>query len=130
MHSPATSRRLCPSWLPVGRHMGPDPPMAGSVHRLPRPGGLVLVTQIEPVCCKKVYLRLVPAVAYCLENLWEEKPLCLNGLASLDILSATIFSRPGICRALRGTCFLAHQVRILHKRAHRGPKFIPPSLFM
>ena len=28
--------------------------------------------------------------------------------------------------ALRVPCFLEHQVRILHSRAHRGPDFIPP----
>ena len=32
MGSLATSPPLCPRWLPVGRHMGPVPPMADSVH--------------------------------------------------------------------------------------------------
>ena len=49
---------------------------------------------------------------------------------SLDSLSATTFSRPGICRPLRVTCFLVHQVKILHSRAHSGPDLMPPSLFM
>ena len=49
---------------------------------------------------------------------------------SLESLSATIFSWPGMCQALRVTCFLAHQVKILHSRAQRGPDLIPPSLFM
>ena len=52
-----------------------------------------------------------------------------SGLA-LIFLSATTFSRPGMCRALRVTCLVVHQVRILHKRAHRGPDLMPPSLFM
>ena len=45
---------------------------------------------------------------------------------SLDSLSATTSSRPGMCRA----CFLVHQVKILHSRAPSGPDLIPPSLFM
>ena len=49
---------------------------------------------------------------------------------SLDSLSAITFSRPGIWRALRVTCFLVHQDRILHNRAHREPDFIPPSLLI
>ena len=34
-----------------GKSYGSDPAMAGQVHRLSRPGGPVLVTQIRPVCC-------------------------------------------------------------------------------
>ena len=49
---------------------------------------------------------------------------------SLDSLSATTFSRPGMCRAFRVTCFLVHQVKILHSRAQSGPDLMPPSLFM
>ena len=49
---------------------------------------------------------------------------------SLDSLSATTFSWPVMCRALRVTYLLVHQVRILHRRAHRGPDFIPLSLFI
>ena len=49
---------------------------------------------------------------------------------SLDSLSATTFSQPGICRALRVTCFLVHQVKILHSRAQSEPDLMPPSLFM
>ena len=45
---------------------------------------------------------------------------------SLDSLSAITFSRPGMWCALRITCFLVHQDRILHSRAHREPDFIPP----
>ena len=40
---------------------------------------------------------------------------------SLDSLSATMFSWPGMCRALRVTLFLVHQVKILHSRAQSGP---------
>ena len=40
-------------------------------------------------------------------------------------LSATTFSRPGMCRALRITCFLVHQVKILHSRAQSGPCLLP-----
>ena len=50
--------------------------------------------------------------------------------ASLDSLFATTFSRPGIFRALRLICFLVHQVKILHRRAHSWPNPIPPFLFM
>ena len=49
---------------------------------------------------------------------------------SLDSLSATTFSRPGMCRAFRVTCFLVYQVKILHGRAQSGPDLMPPSLFM
>ena len=35
---------------------------------------------------------------------------------SLDSLSATTFSRPGMCRALRVTCFLVHQVNRFRQR--------------
>ena len=49
---------------------------------------------------------------------------------SLDSLSATTFKWPGMCRALRVTGFLVHQVKFLHSRAHNKPNFIPPSLFM
>ena len=45
---------------------------------------------------------------------------------SLDSLSATTFSRPGMCRGLRVTSFLEHQVMI----AYSGPNIVPPSLFM
>ena len=34
---------------------------------------------------------------------------------SLDSLSGTTFSQPGMCRALRVTCFQEHQVRIFHR---------------
>ena len=49
---------------------------------------------------------------------------------SLDSLSATTFSRPGMCQAFRVTCFLVHQVKILHSRGQSGPDLMPPSLFM
>ena len=49
---------------------------------------------------------------------------------SLDSLSATTFSRPGMCRGFRVTCFVVHQVKILHSRAQSGPDLMPPSLFM
>ena len=45
---------------------------------------------------------------------------------SLDSLSATTLGRPGMCRALV-TCFLVHQVKILHSMAQSGPDLIPPS---
>ena len=32
--------------------------------------------------------------------------------------------------ALRVTCFLVHQAKILNSRAHSRPDLIPPSLFM
>ena len=48
--------------------------------------------------------------------------------ASLDSLAATMFSWPGMCRGLV-TCFLVHQVKILHSRAQSGPDLMPPSLF-
>ena len=35
---------------------------------------------------------------------------------SRDSLSATTFSRPRMCQALRVTCCLLHQVKILHSR--------------
>ena len=38
MGSPATSPLLCPRWLLVGRHMGPDPHRTGWVHPLAMPG--------------------------------------------------------------------------------------------
>ena len=63
------------------------------------------------------------------EDLWQEKPLCWMVWPSLDSLSATTFSRPGMCRALV-TCFLVHQVKILHSRAQSGPNLMPPSLFI
>ena len=43
--SPATSPLLCPRWRPMGRHIGPDPPMADWVHPQPRPVGLEPVKQ-------------------------------------------------------------------------------------
>ena len=49
---------------------------------------------------------------------------------SLNSLSATIFSWPGMCRALRVTCFLVHQVKIFHGRTQSGPDLMPLSLFM
>ena len=48
---------------------------------------------------------------------------------SLDSLSATTFGRPGMCRALV-TCFLVHQVKILHSRAQSRHDLMPPSLFV
>ena len=44
---------------------------------------------------------------------------------SLDSLTAIIFSQLVMYQTLRVTCFLEHQVRILHRRAHRGTDFIP-----
>ena len=49
----------------------------------------------------------------------------LSGRASL---SATTLSWPGMCRALRVTWFLVHQVKILHSKAQSGPDLMPPSL--
>ena len=45
---------------------------------------------------------------------------------SLDSLSATTFSRPRMCRALRINCFSEHQVRIIHKGHTEGPTLPPP----
>ena len=45
---------------------------------------------------------------------------------SWDSLSATTFSWPRMCRALRVTCFLAHHVKILHNRAQSKPDLMPP----
>ena len=36
----------------------------------------------------------------------------------------------GMCQALRVTCFLQHQVRILHSRPQRGSHFIPFSFLI
>ena len=47
-------------------------------------------------------------------SVWMVRP-------NLDSLSATTFSWPGMCRALRVTSFLVHQVKILHSRAQSGP---------
>ena len=56
-------------------------------------------------------------------HLWMVRP-------SLDSLSATTFSWPGMCLALSVTCFLVHQVKILHRRAQSEPDLITPFLFM
>ena len=40
------------------------------------------------------------------------------------------FSQAGMCQGLRDTCFLEQEVRILHNRAHSGPYFMAPSLFI
>ena len=50
-------------------------------------------------------------------SVWMVRP-------SLDSLSAITFSWRGMCRAL------SHHVRILNRRAHREPDFIPLSLFI
>ena len=46
---------------------------------------------------------------------------------SLDSLSAIMFRRPGMCRALRVTVFLVHQASI-HSRAHKGARLHSPLL--
>ena len=69
---------------------------------------------------KQVHLGLVPLAAYGLEDIWVKGPFCLNGQASLDSLSAIIFSEPGMCQALRVTLFLVHQVT---ERARLHPNF-------
>ena len=51
MGSPATSPPLCKRWLPVGRHMGPDPPRTGWVHPMPKQGDLGPVKQNLAVSC-------------------------------------------------------------------------------
>ena len=42
-------------------------------------------------------MRLVPPGTYQLEDIWMQRTLSLNDLESLDSLSATTFSQPGIC---------------------------------
>ena len=63
--SPATSPPFCPRWLLVGRHMHPDPPMAGWVCWLPRPGSLVPLTQTEVTCWTSWQIGLFEASATC-----------------------------------------------------------------
>ena len=75
------------------------------------------------VANRSIFGRLQPA-AY-LKNRWKEGLLWMVW-PSLDSLSATTFSPPGMGQALRVTCFLEHQVKILHSR----PDLMPPSLFM
>ena len=48
----------------------------------------------------KSILGKVPPAAYGVEDLWKEKPLCWMFWPSLGSLSATMFSQPGMCRAL------------------------------
>ena len=52
----------------------------------------------------------------------------LSSCVRLDSLCVMTFSRLE-CVGLV-TCFLEYQVRILHRRAQRGPDFIPPSSFI
>ena len=112
MGSPATSP-LCPRWLLVGRHMGPDLPRTDWVHSLPMPGvsnqWLKLWQFVVEPGGKQVHLGLVPPAwntsGWRDHSVWMVWP-------SLDSLSAIMFSRPGMCWALRVTCLLVHQVKM------------------
>ena len=48
-----------------------------------------------------------------------DKGTILSGWSDLAWIVCITFSRPEMCRALRVTCFLEHQVRILHRMTHR-----------
>ena len=62
------------------------------------------------------------------EDLWKEKPLF--GWSGLVWIACLLPHSAGLeCVCFRVTCFLVHQVKILHSRAQRGPD-LPPSLFM
>ena len=74
MGSPVTSPSLCPRWLLVGRHKGPDLPMTGRVHPLPMPGGPALVTQTVVVCCW-IWWQTGPLVAGATGSISLGKPL-------------------------------------------------------
>ena len=63
-------------------------------------------------------MKLTPPGALQLEDLWKGRPLCLNDLAQPG--SATTFGWLEIGRAMRVICFLEHQARIFHIRAHSG----------
>ena len=81
-------------------------------------------TVVEPGGNKQAHLALVPPEAYCLEKLTGGIILsALFSCVTLDSLCAMTFSRLE-CVGLV-TCFLENQVRILHRRAQRGPDFIP-----
>ena len=133
--SPVVSPPLCPRWLQVGRHMGPDFPTTGWVHPLPKPGG----SGTGDTNCGSLLLNLVANKStwgWChREHIawntsgWRDHSVWMVW-PSLDSLSAITFSRPGMWSALRVTCFLVHQDRILQSRAHRKPDFIPPCLFV
>ena len=54
-----------------------------------------------------------------------------SGLAWIvSLLPHSHTTWPGMCWALRVTCLLEHQVRVLHSRTHNGPDPMPQSLFM
>ena len=103
MGSPATPPPLCPIWLMVGRCMLPDPTMADWAHPLLWPGDPVPVTQTEATCCWtswQISLFWVGATCCILSGRpLEGETTVWMVWPSLDSLSATTFSWPGMCRA-------------------------------
>ena len=120
MGSPATSPPLCPRWLLVGRHMDPDV----------RHWRQKLRYLVVEVCHKNVYLKMVPPVTYCLEDTWKEETILfeLCGLAWIGCLLPHLDSLE--CVKLESNLFAGHQVRILHRKAHKGSSPSPlPCLY-
>ena len=74
MGSPVTSPPLCPRWLLVGRHMGPDPPRTDWVYSLSMPWCLELVTQTVAVCCW-TWWQTSPLGAGATGSIWLRRPL-------------------------------------------------------
>ena len=71
-------------------------------------GNLLLNLMANRSICSQCHLHIVRKTSGRRDHsVWMVWP-------SLDSLSATTFTRAGICWALRVTCFLVHQVKILH----------------
>ena len=121
----ATPPPLCPIWLMVGMCMLPDPTMADWVHPLLWPGDSVAVTQTEATCCWTSWqISLVWAGATCciLSGRPLEGETTLFGWSGLAWIACPLPRSAGLeCVRLRVTCFLVHQVKILHSRAQVGP---------
>ena len=122
MGSPATPPPLCPIWLMV---YASSPTMADWAHPLLWPGDPVPVTQTEATCCWTSWqISLFWAGATCciLSGRPLEGETTLFGWSGLARIACPLPRSAGLeCVGLRVTCFLVHQVKILHSRAQVGP---------
>ena len=114
----------CPIWLMVGRCMLSDPTMAYWVYPLLWPGDPVLVTNRGNLLLNLIANKSIWAGATCcrLSGRPLEGETTLFEWSALAGIACLLPHSAGLeCVGLRVTCFLVHQVKLPHSRAHVGP---------
>ena len=95
-------------------------------------GSSSLLTQAEITCClRQIDLFLAGATCCILSGRPPEGETILFRWSGLDWIACLLLHSAGLeCVGLSVTCFLEHQVEILHSGAQSGPDLMPPPLFM